>query len=192
MFRTIFLGGFLGALLFIVYFYTIFLIFKNPFLADPKSVDFFIYVVSIAGGIYYFRNYANQKYMAYWEGFCVGFAQTVLMATLCSLFIYVFLQIEKEPLQLYIADMLKTFTENKAGIIKNMGEKFYNDTYITLQKTPPEQMAWFEFRTKLLLGFFVTFITSLVLRRKKMVMQASGKIVEAEKSNKGKGIRGKE
>lgn len=166
MLKTAILGGLLGALIFCGYFYIIYLIFENPFLVNPKSIDFFIYVGAVAGSIYYYRYHVKKLYMTFWEGFVTGVLQTFVMASLCGLFIYVFLHSENKPLKLYIANTLHTLEQNKKGIEKNIGEKFYTQTYNEVKKTAPYDMAWFEWRTKLLLGVFITFIASLVMRKK--------------------------
>ncbi len=185
MFRVIFLAGASGALAFILYFYVIFLLFQNPFLVNPKSLDFFIYAGAIVGGLYYMRQNVLQKYMNFWQGFGSGILQTMIMAGLCSLFLYFFLYYEKKPLQLYVQDKLDEMQKVKENIVKNIGEKLYTEIYNNVKKTTPYEMAWFEWRTKMVLGIFIAFVTSLVLRRKKNSPLTTPPAPEGEQVQKG-------
>lgn len=166
LFRNSLIFGFLGALVFAIYFLLIYFLFENPFLPNPKSLDFFIYLISIAGSLWYYRVLIANNQLGFLGGFAGGFATTAFMATFSAFFIFIFLKyIDKDVLQLYISHTINQMKANEAGNMKAFGKEIYNQIIQQLAKTSPFDMAFFEFRSKLIIGGFMSLITTIVLRK---------------------------
>jgi hypothetical protein len=163
---TAILTGLAGSITFILFFWVMYLTHQNPFLAEAKSPDFFVYmgVIVIANILYRFK--INEGRMRFWEGFMIGGVGTILMASIGSLFVYVFLEyLHPEVLEAHVQYLTATLTENPKQGIESFGEENYKKIVKDIKDTSPSQMAFLELRVKLLIGTLMSLIVAAVVRK---------------------------
>jgi Protein of unknown function (DUF4199) len=157
--------GLLGGLGFCVLFVVIYLLYQNPFLPNPKSMDFFLYLFAVVGGIVYYRFRVSISGMRFYEGFGIGLLITVLMTTISIVFIYVFLEyIDTSVVQRHIDFNVQNFTRQKEAIIAKAGKAFYEKELLSFQSQSPASLALYEVY-KIGLGLVMSFVAAAVLRK---------------------------
>ncbi|GAB4404274.1 MAG: hypothetical protein OHK0053_29700 [Microscillaceae bacterium] len=156
----------LGTLAFTLFFLLIYALYQNPFLPGPKSLDFFIYLLAVLGGLLWFRFGLRQGQMRFGEGFLLSLITVGGMALLSALFIYVFLvYIDSSVLSRNNAFMIEMLDKNKTAHLETMSQEVFTKIKQDLSQTSAAQMAFYELRVKLLIGLVMSVILSAVLRR---------------------------
>ncbi|TAE68242.1 MAG: DUF4199 domain-containing protein [Bacteroidetes bacterium] len=180
--KTGFFFGILGGFFFIIFIFIAYFVSQQPFEANVKSLDFFIYLITLSVAIYWFRFKINENTMKFWTAMGVGMITILVMVMINSFFVYVFLGnivpnelIKYKQKQLVIIEKIKNNLEldsvaqkklDKKEFEKNKNEKKeFEQIYQGMKKVTAYDMAWYEWRTKILLGIFMTFIISAVLRK---------------------------
>lgn len=160
--------GIFGAILFAIFLTLAYLITKKPFEANIKSLDFFVYLITLTSSLYWFRFKINQNKMKFWTGMGVGLMTSIVMVLLSSIFIYFFLEnIAPQQLKDYIAYQLENLDKIKKSnnFSKQFTKEQFENIYRDMQKVTAYDMAWYEWRVKIIVGVFMSFIISAVLRK---------------------------
>lgn len=155
----------LGAILSIFLFLTLHVIDKNP-LSNGKMFDLILFPLIIIFGVKEFKNYWNNKELRFWQGLGIGFTSTFIIAIISANFILGFTKwVDPQLLESYKESRVRLFTENKGQIIESLKEETYNKTLASVNNISSADVALDDFYKKILIGFFVTIIISVVLRR---------------------------
>jgi hypothetical protein len=162
---TAFLGGLVGGGLFCGFFGLIYAFSDNPFLPDPKSLDFFVYLLAVSGALVYFRFRQNGGYIGFWQGIIGGTMITVLITLIAVGFIYIFCaEIAPETVQTHINYQVKHYQTHQKEIIAKFGKANYEQTIKDFESITPLSMAMYEI-WKIPVGLLITFIVAVVLRK---------------------------
>lgn len=182
MLKTITLFGAVGSTTFCLYFWLIYAIWGNPFLDTPKSIDFFIYLLTVAGSIVYFRylGAGKGKGITFLQGFTIGISVTLTMVVISTFFVYIFTEkIAPDGLKAHIQERTTLFEKNKASMIAHLeeqikkannvpkgvtAEKIHQEKIQAFQKLTAWDMAYIEV-SKLFLGLFITLIVAVLIRK---------------------------
>ncbi len=180
MLKTIAIFSSAGSAVFCLYFTAVYVIWGNPFLDNPKSVDFFIYLLAVAGGVSYYRYKVAGKEMGFLGGFGVGMGTTLCMVIVSILFVYLFTSsLVPNTLQAHIKQRIGYFETNKKAMVQHLneqitkakenpekitGEKIYNAQILVFQRLTAWDMAVYE-AGKLLVGFIISLVTAALLRK---------------------------
>jgi len=180
MLKTIALFGSIGGGVFCLYFWVVYAIWGNPFLAEPKSFDFFIYLLAVAGSIAYYRYWAVGKGIGFLKGFWIGIGTTVVMVVVSISFVYIFTtSIAPDSLQAHIKERVAHSNKYKVEMItkwneqisqlkenpdKITGQKLFDTRLLNFQQLDAMSMAFAELG-KLLLGGIVSLVAAILLRK---------------------------
>ncbi|TAE46301.1 MAG: DUF4199 domain-containing protein [Cytophagales bacterium] len=149
--------GLLGGILFISFLLLTYALTGKPLEADIKSLDFFVYLIALAGSLSWFRFKVNANKMKFWTGMGVG-----LMTN------FVFLEkIAPQELNRYVKGELQNLDRIKKhpDFEKQFTKKQFESMYQDMKKVTAYDMAWYEWRVKIVVGIFMSFIISAVLRK---------------------------
>ncbi|MCS6820744.1 MAG: DUF4199 family protein [Microscillaceae bacterium] len=160
---------------YILYFLSLYWIYQNPFVATPKSLDFFIYVLAMVVASYVFRFRINQGRYSFWQGMalCSLTALKTLLITL--VFMACFLTSLPKIVEIYKNYQIKAFLAGKAVYLQAMkieDTKQKEQTFANIVKDLEklDNSTWFrhilqkELFEKLLLSAFLAFVVSALFR----------------------------
>jgi hypothetical protein len=179
MIKTTALFGGVGSTIFCVYFWSLYALWGNPFLDLPKSVDFFIYLLCVAGSIAYLRFFVVGRLMSFWQGFATGVGVTMLMMFVSVIFVYFFTKSNPQALEAHKKERIAFFEKHKKSMIEHLdeqikksnneakslsAEKIHQQKIDDFQKLTAWDMAYIEV-SKLTLGFFIALVVALFLRK---------------------------
>lgn len=160
--------GVLGGMLFITFLFLTYALTGKPLEADIKSLDFFVYLIALAGSLSWFRFKVNANKMKFWTGMGVGLMTNFVMLVINCVFIYVFLEkIAPQELNRYVKGELQNLDRIKKhpDFEKQFTKKQFESMYQDMKKVTAYDMAWYEWRVKIVVGIFMSFIISAVLRK---------------------------
>lgn len=159
-------GGMLSILLFLILMW----LGENP-LISGSMFGFFFIPIFVFFSIKEFKTYYNAGYLHFWQGMSIGFFCYMLLALLYALFVWVYLQsFDPEMLQAYVADRVALVMDTKSNLTAQLGEAVYEKTLADLQQVSAFDMALDSFLRKIFVGFFVTTLVSVVMRRSPVVV----------------------
>ncbi len=159
--------GALGAAVIVLIFLVYYFMGSNPVI-EMDMLDLFILPIFLFFGIKEYRDRFNQGLLEFWQGMTVGFFVYILIAGLSALFIWVFIDlIDTSIVEEYIADRLKGLHEIKEKIIEEMGEDLFHESVDKVGNTTSRDIALDGFLKKSAIGFLLTSVLSVVLKRKK-------------------------
>jgi hypothetical protein len=158
-------GGLAGTLT-VVLLIAMYYVGRHPLMISP-FMDFRILLlgVCIFFSLREFRDGHQQGALYFWQGMVGGFIMVVVAATLASLLLMVFCSLEASFIPDYVQAMtayLKTFP---AHDIERIGKDVYERNLELLPATNPRQIASLYFMQSLMIGFFVSIILSVILRK---------------------------
>ncbi len=157
------IGGLISILLLLVLYYTG----KNPFLYTRK-IPFGIVLIPLFlfFAIKEYRDFKNNHTLHFWQGLLLGFVCYLIIALISAGFTRIFLSYHPEMLQEIMEVGIQAIEDNKEETIKNLGEATYKELLNNVStNTTAYVIALEDFILKMFLGFFVTIIISLVLRK---------------------------
>ncbi|HEU5290095.1 MAG TPA: DUF4199 domain-containing protein [Cyclobacteriaceae bacterium] len=158
--------GALAGILIIVLLIAMFYIGRHPLMISP-FMDFRILLlgVCIFFSLREFREGYQQGSLYFWQGMAGGFIMVVVAGTIASLLLLVFCSLESSFIPDYVKAMtayLKTFP---AEDIARIGKDVYERNLEQLPATNSKQIASLYFIQSLMIGFFVSIILSVILRK---------------------------
>jgi hypothetical protein len=156
------MAGILAIILVIAMFY----MGRHPLMISP-FMDFriLLFGVCIFFGLKEFRDGHQQGALLFWQGMIASFILVVVAATFASLLLLAFCSFESSFIPSYVKAMteyLKTFPPED---IQRIGKDVYQRNLEQLPATNPKQIASLYFMQSLMIGFFVSIILSVILRK---------------------------
>lgn len=168
LFLVPFKFGFVGALLNILALIVLFYLGRHPLLLNPiLDARVPLYALLIFMSLKVYKDQYSGGILHFWQGMIMGMIAYILMASVVSLFIYVFSAIESTHfLSEYIRIAIGQLEANKALFIENIGKQTYIDTLTSLPDTKPIHLAVDYLLKSTPIGLFLTIILSVIMRRK--------------------------
>lgn len=162
--------GLIGSLLAVVLLLVLFYTGTHPLLI-PTFFDYRIvlFALFIFFGIKEFKDFYNNRFLQFWQGMVIGIGIYVVIGLVVGLFLVAFASVETNFYDEYIAGTISGLELNKEQLL-NQGkvtitEEQYNDQLEKLKNTPVSYLGIDYFIKSGVLGFFLTIILSVVLRR---------------------------
>lgn len=147
---------------------------ENPLLSTPVDflVNLVILLIFVVFGIKEFKNVYHGGYLHFWQGMSIGVFTVTLIAIISSLFILLYLNgVAPELLDSYKSSMEALINSNKEAFLEQYGEDVYRKTLADNSEVRPIDLALDEFlKKKVFVGFFVTIIVSVIMRRSPLVI----------------------
>lgn len=156
--------GFLAAGFSLLTFYLSTFFTPDPTLIS-KVFSFAVTPVFVGAGIYFYRFKLNQNLLSFAEGMTVGFLIYIINALISFLGIFIGLTLSKGLFENIRGNMMQILFDKKEGIISNLGEASYNNTYEEMLKLSVFDIAITDFIFKIAFGLFFTIIISIILRK---------------------------
>jgi hypothetical protein len=158
-------AGLVGGLFFCLFFFLTGLFFNNPFAPFPKSLEFFIYLLTIISPLAYYRFRQNRGLLRFWEGILASILASGLMLLIGSLFVFIYLQyIDNQPVKQYINYYIDLVQTNQKGFIEKYGQAGYEQTIQKLKTTSATQLALEELK-KSPICLVMSLIASALFRK---------------------------
>jgi hypothetical protein len=158
-------GGLAGVLV-IVLFILLFYLGRNPFLVAP-FLDFriFLFGVFIFFAMKEFRDYHQGGIFYFWQGLFSGFVVVVVASLIGSLGLWIFGKSEPEFLASYIEGRMAYYKTFAPEDIERIGKDAFERNLLETPNTDITGLVMTHFVQGMVLGFFVTLILSVIVRR---------------------------
>ena len=167
--------GAIGVLLIIIMFLVFYYSGQNP-LDELQMFDLFIIPVFIFFGIKEFRDRFNGRFLKFWQGMTAGFITYTSYALGSALFIWLFIEwIDPSLVSAYVEGSLKTLEETRTTIVEEMGAEAYISTYDDVKDTSQNDLILDSIFKKMIVGFMITSVVSVVLKRKDISQETTTK-----------------
>ena len=148
--------------IFIVYYFSG----SNPLL-EMSMLDLFIIPIFLYFGIREYRDNYNNGSMEFWQGMTAGLLIYLLIATVFSAFLFLFLKfLDTSLAQAYIDTKLGELAASETKIVDEMGRDSYENLILTTKNTTTEALTLDNFLRKIAIGFFLTSVISVIMKRK--------------------------
>lgn len=156
------LTGVLAIVLMIIMYYAG----RHPLMIAP-FLDFriLLFGVFVFFTLKEFRENHQNGELHFWQGMAGGFIMIMVAATTASVLLWIFTASESDFIPEYVSkmtDYLKTFPKED---IERIGKDAYQRNLDTLPSTNGKQIAASYFIQSMVIGFFVTIILSVSLRK---------------------------
>ena len=139
----------------------------NPFV-DMYMMDIFILPVFLYFGVREFRDYHNARQLEFWQGMTLGLVLYVLLALLTAGFGFVFIEaLDTDLVASYQQERINNLLENKESIISRMGTDKFNEAIFHAKKVTSKSIALDNLLKRIGMGFLLTSVISIVMKRKK-------------------------
>jgi hypothetical protein len=158
--------GAMAGILAVIFVIAMFYMGRHPLMISP-FMDFRILLlgVCIFFALKEFRDSHQQGALFFWQGMVASFVLVVIAATFASLLLLAFCSLESTFIPTYVKAMteyLKTFPPED---IERIGKDVYRRNLEQLPATNAKQIAGLYFAQSLMIGFFVSIILSVILRK---------------------------
>lgn len=166
-----FIGGVLGfGLVVILYF-----IGSHPFLI-PVFLDFriILLVILLIFSLKELRDFYFKGVLYFWQAMVASFILTAVFAITASGLIIVFGSFVPRFVSSYVEQFLAQAREFPPEVIERIGREVFERNLETLPSTTPFDLALLYFGQCFVIGFFVSIIISVILRRQPQNHQANG------------------
>ena len=169
------LGGLLGAIVFMLFFILLYLVYKNPFFS-VKSYDFFVYMLVLLGVTVFYRWKTPEGFAGrfhFWEGAKISLLTWLIMMSCSIVFIYIFMVAIAPDVVLQYADYeIQQFVASKNQWVESFnndglnGEEVYEEVYKNYQKRNWVQyLITQELIQKTFIGLLLSIIIAAVIRK---------------------------
>ncbi len=163
-FKTAYQFGSLGGILSVLAFITL-----SFFYLDPTNLTLlFGYVITpiaIFLALKFFKEYANSGYLSFSEGMSVGFVTYILIASISTLGILIFLVVSPDLFEQIKLSKLEVLAKGKETILSQVGESSFEATVASIQEMTKLDVAINDGLWKIIPGLFFTIIISIILRK---------------------------
>jgi len=158
--------GFYGSLVTIVALVSLFYLNRHPYLIPlVYDIRIFLFALFIFFSIREFRN-SNQNVLHFWQGISIGMITYVLITFLTSIFIGIFAKwIEPAFVSEYIRLSIDQLNQHKEAILETLGADKFNAAVKKLPSTTAGDLAFDYFLKSMPIGFILTLIISVLLRK---------------------------
>lgn len=121
-------------------------------------------------GVFIFAAIKNQKdlngrILHFWQGMTVGFWVYVLGTMLFLVYVFIYFSAEPEAISAYKASAKALLEQGKDVYISKIGEEGYLSQLEQINSTTKWDLIWRSAMQKILTGFFVTPVISIILRK---------------------------
>lgn len=167
-------SGFLGAVAFALFLLTAYGIYGNPLLPKIKSLDFFIYLLSITFSLLFFRFRRNDGFLHFWEGLRLALLNSLTLLLFSLIFLLILLTLIDQNLVKLQADYeIGQFIKQKSTFVAFVeqqgqdGEQIYQETLRNLHKR--DWLGYLlrqEIYQKLIAGLLIALFVSAVMRNR--------------------------
>jgi hypothetical protein len=156
------IAGVLATVLLVIMFY----FGQHPMLISP-FLDFrvLLFGVLIFFNLKEFRDYHQGGVLYFWQGMIGCFILMLIAATISTLLLLAFMMIENNFLASYIPQMTEYLKSFSPEDIERIGKELYERNLEELPSTNPKQLAGKYFVQSVIIGFFVSIILSVILRK---------------------------
>lgn len=157
----IFMAMLLGAV-----FIGLFYVGRHPLLIPViYDVRILLLAIFIFFAVKEFRDYHNNGSLHFWQGMLVGLVLTITAGFLMMIIILAFGAVEDNLLFNYLTEMEAQLADNKEEFLEAIGEEAYQNTLRSLPSTTLGDLALDYYLKSFGIGFFLTIIISIILRR---------------------------
>jgi len=158
--------GALAGTLTVVFLVAMFYVGRHPLMISP-FMDFRILLlgVCIFFSLREFRDAHQQGALYFWQGMVGGFIMVVVAATIASLLLMAFCAFETSFIPDYVKAMTAYLNTFPPEDIARIGKDVYDRNLAQLPATNSKQLASLYFMQSLMIGFFVSIILSVILRK---------------------------
>jgi hypothetical protein len=159
-------GAIAGVLCSVLLMITYYLVARHPLMVSP-FMDFrvLLFAVFIFFSLKEFRDYHQQGELYFSQGMLSSFVFVLIAGTLASLLLWIFCALESTFIPSYVTAMqayLKTFPPED---IERIGKEVFESNVNGLSATNGKQIAAKYFIQSVMIGFFVSIILSVILRK---------------------------
>lgn len=155
------IGGLMVILLIIIFYF----LDLNP-LINIKVTDVLILSVFIFFTLKEFRDRYNNRQLHFWQGMTGGVINYLTIALISAGFIFVLtVIIDPEVTTKYIETRIEILNENKQTLVETMDEETYLNALSGVKETTGFDLALDDFLKKSIIGFFLTTIIAVILRK---------------------------
>jgi hypothetical protein len=139
---------------------------RNPLMISP-FLDFriLLYGIFIFFALKEFRDFHQSGLLYFWQGLFSSFIVVLLGSIIGSAGLWIFGSLEPELVSSYVEQMqayLKTFPKEE---IEKIGKDIYERNYNQLPSTNISTLVFTHYVQGMMIGFFVSIILSVILRR---------------------------
>jgi len=139
---------------------------RHPLMVSP-FVDFriLLFGVFIFFGLKEFREVNQEGTLLFWQGMLGSFILVMVAGTVASLLLLAFCSLETSFIPSYVKAMTEYLKTFPAEDVKRIGKEVYERNLEQLPATNSKQIAGLYFMQSLMIGFFVSIILSVILRK---------------------------
>lgn len=112
-----------------------------------------------------FKTYVNNGILHFWQGMTVGFVVYGTAAVLFAVGIFIYLKISPEAVISYREEATKLLEQGRERIVETFGEAGYQSQLDKIKSMSADNMVFRTFFQKLLPGFLITPVISVILRK---------------------------
>ncbi|MBU2914420.1 DUF4199 domain-containing protein [Reichenbachiella agariperforans] len=167
LFRISLRYGLIGSALIIIMFMVFYFSGENP-LQELQMFDLFIIPIFIFFGLKEYRDRYNGHLLQYWQGMTAGSIVYLTIGFVTALFMYVFIQFDTDLISEHVAIMLKGLEDTQTKIVEEMGANSYIESYEKVKATTASDVILDSLVKKIIIGFLITSVASVVLKRKQL------------------------
>ena len=137
----------------------------NPFL-DLSHLLFDVFLFGLFAGfaMYEFKRYQNQGFLRFWQGMSLGFTVYTPATLLFAIALVIYFQVSPEALAEYKSAALAFLEADKAAYLEKFSEKEYLQEIEDINSVTISSMVINSVLKKIIAGFFVTPVISIILR----------------------------
>lgn len=156
------IASLIGFALVVMLFYTG----KHPFLI-PVYADFriFLFGVFIFFALKEYRDQQGQGILYFWQGMVGSYVLLLSFGLLAAMAVYLFTLADAS----FVTEFVRLFTEQAKSIpaeeLERVGKEDFERNLLELSNTNGYNMALLHFKQSLIIGFFISIIVTIVLRK---------------------------
>ncbi len=149
-------------------FYSQFLIGINPVI---NLNSFFIDIVIFFGFVFFgskeFKDYKNEGYLHFWQGISIGLVIILLSSVIFTAFSATYYTVNQEIFNQYVQNAIEVFQKQKDLLLESITLEQYEENLEELKKTTISDLILTDFFKKMGVGFLVTPVVAILLRKQK-------------------------
>ncbi len=139
---------------------------NNP-LIEMDMLDLFIVPIFLYFGVREYRDNFNNGKMEFWQGMTAGLFIYMIIAAVFSGVLFLFLEyLDTSLAESYIDSKLAELSDSEQKIIEEMGQASYDEMVTSTTATTVKVLVLDTFLRKVAIGFFLTSVISIVMKRK--------------------------
>ena len=138
----------------------------NPFLDISHLLfDVLIFALFIGFAVYEFKSYEKGGYLKFWEGMTLSFLVYMQATVVFGIFLAIYFMVSNDPLQEYQQAATAFLESGKSTYLEKFSEERYQQEWDELQNLTLGGLFLNTLLKKIISGFFVAPIISIILRK---------------------------